>query len=55
MNYKEKLQANNTELANNNIDLQEILNTINNLPEGGGNTVVLDEEITAQNTLIAQI
>lgn len=55
MDYKAKLQTNNTELANNNIDLQEILNTINNLPEAGGSTVVLDEEMTAQDALIAQI
>lgn len=36
MDYKAKLQTNNTELANNNIDLQAILNTINTLPEAGG-------------------
>ena len=33
MDYKAKLQTNNTELENNNIDLQSILNTINALPE----------------------
>lgn len=55
MDYKAKLQTNNTELANNNIDLQDILNTINTLPEAGGSTVVLDEEIATQDTLIAHI
>jgi hypothetical protein len=55
MDYKVKLQTNNTELANNNIDLQEILNTINNLPEAGGSTADLDAEMTTQDALIAQI
>ena len=45
MDYKVKLQTNNIELANNNIDLQEILNTINNLPVAGGSTADLNEEI----------
>ena len=39
MDYNSKLQTNNLELDNNNIDLQAILNTINALPEassGGG-------------------
>ena len=55
MDYKAKLQTNNIELANNNIDLQEILNTINNLPAAGGSTVDLDAEMASQDALIAQI
>lgn len=35
MDYKAKLQLNNNELEGNNIDLQTILDTINNLPPAG--------------------
>ena len=38
MNYKAKLQLNNNELEGNNVDLQTILDTINNLPEAGIDT-----------------
>lgn len=58
MNYKTRLQANNTEVQNNNVDLQAILNTINSLPTATN----LDTEITeqeeisiSQDTLIDQI
>jgi hypothetical protein len=54
MDYKAKLQANNTELENNNIDLQSILDTINNLPEATA-SVNLDAEIADQDSVIAQI
>lgn len=56
MDYKNKLQTNNTALEENNLDLQTILNTINSLPEAGsGESVNLDAEITAQDAVIAQI
>ena len=56
MDYKNKLQTNNTALEGNNLDLQTILNTINSLPEAGsGESVNLDAEITAQDAVIAQI
>ena len=56
MDYKNKLQTNNTALEGNNLDLQTILNTINSLPEAGsGASVNLDAEITAQDAVIAQI
>jgi hypothetical protein len=56
MDYKNKLQTNNTALEGNNLDLQTILNTINSLPEtGSGESVNLDAEITAQDAVIAQI
>lgn len=52
MDYKAKLQTNNTELANNNIDLQAILNTINTLPEaGGGGTDTSDATATSTDIL----
>lgn len=58
MNYKTRLQANNTEVQNNNVDLQSILNTINSLPTATN----LDTEITeqeeisiSQDTIIDQI
>lgn len=35
MDYKTKLQTNNNNLEGNNIDLQSILNTINELPAAG--------------------
>ena len=36
MSYKTKLQTNNDNLEGNNIDLQSILNTINELPVASG-------------------
>lgn len=52
MDYKAKLQTNNTELANNNIDLQAILNTINTLPEAGnGGTDTSDATATSADIL----
>lgn len=52
MDYKAKLQTNNTELANNNVDLQAILNTINTLPEaGGGGTDTSDATATSTDIL----
>lgn len=55
MSYKTKLQTNNDNLEGNNIDLQSILNTINELPAAGGGTEDLDAEITEQEGLIEQI
>lgn len=55
MSYKTKLQTNNENLEGNNIDLQTILNTINELPAAGGSTENLDAEITEQEGLIEQI
>ena len=55
MDYKVKLQTNNTNLEGNNTDLQTILNTINALPTAGGTAENLDEEITTQEGIIAQI
>lgn len=55
MSYKTKLQTNNENLEGNNIDLQSILNTINELPAAGGGTEDLDAEITEQEGLIEQI
>lgn len=55
MSYKTKLQTNNNNLEGNNIDLQSILNTINNLPAAGSGTEDLDAEITEQEGLIEQI
>ena len=55
MSYKTKLQTNNDNLEGNNIDLQSILNTINELPAAGGRTEDLDAEITEQEGLIEQI
>lgn len=55
MSYKTKLQINNENLEGNNIDLQSILNTINELPAAGGGTEDLDAEITEQEGLIEQI
>ena len=54
MSYNQKLQNNNTALEGNNIDLQSILNTINELPSAG-TSENLDAEITAQENIIAQI
>ena len=54
MDYKSKLQTNNTNLGSNNVDLQAILNTINTLPEAA-DPINLDTEITAQEGLIDQI
>ena len=61
MNYKTRLQANNTEVQNNNVDLQAILNTINSLPTAT-EAINLDAEITeqeeisiSQDTIIDQI
>lgn len=58
MNYKTRLQTNNIEVQNNNVDLQSILNTINSLPAAAN----LDTEITeqeeisvSQDTIIDQI
>ena len=58
MNYKTRLQTNNTEVQNNNVNLQSILNTINSLPTATN----LDTEITeqeeisiSQDTIIDQI
>lgn len=51
MSYKTKLQTNNTNLEGNNIDLQSILNTINELPSAEN----LDAEIAEQEGIIAQI
>lgn len=42
MSYKTKLQTNNDNLEGNNIDLQSILNTINNLPAAGGGGAEID-------------
>lgn len=55
MSYKTKLQTNNDNLEGNNVDLQSILNTINELPAAGGGTEDLDAEITEQEGLIEQI
>jgi hypothetical protein len=55
MSYKTKLQTNNDNLEGNNIDLQSILNTINELPAAGSGTEDLDAEITEQEGLIEQI
>lgn len=56
MDYKTELQSNNSELRSNNVDLTEILRTINSLPEAGsGETINLDAEITEQDAIIAQI
>lgn len=45
-----------SKLENNTTNLQIILNTINNLPEaGGGSTENLEAELSAQETLIADI
>ena len=54
MDYKAKLQTNNTALEGNNTYLQGILNTINNLPEATV-AVDLDAEITEQENIIDQI
>lgn len=35
--------SNKTELQSNNVDLQNILDTINALPEAGGNATVTDD------------
>ena len=51
MDYKSKLQTNNTAIEGNNVDLQTILNTINSLPEAEN----LDPELSTQDNLIAQI
>lgn len=47
-----------TEFANNNTDLQSILNSVNNLGDGSlisGSAVNLDEELATQDELISQI
>lgn len=54
MDYKSKLQTNNTALEGNNVDLQAILNTINSLPEAT-EPINLDTEVTTQEGLIDQI
>lgn len=47
MDYKVKLQTNNTNLTNNNVDLQSILDTINNLPNAsGGGSELQQVEVT---------
>ena len=56
MDYKSKLQTNNTTFRENNTDLQAILNTINSLPNAGSTEAInLDAEITEQEGLIDQI
>lgn len=56
MDYKSKLQINNTTFRDNNTDLQAILNTINSLPNAGSTEAInLDAEITEQEGLIDQI
>lgn len=47
MSYKTKLQTNNDNLEGNNIDLQSILNTINELPAAGGGIDTSDATATA--------
>ena len=42
MDYKVKLQTNNTNLEDNNTDLQVILNTINTLPDASDNSGGID-------------
>lgn len=44
MDYKAKLQANNIELENNNIDLQSILDVVNALPEASGGSAATQFE-----------
>ena len=44
MDYKAKLQVNNTELENNNIDLQSILDAVNALPEASGGSAATQFE-----------
>lgn len=47
MSYKTKLQTNNNNLEGNNIDLQSILNTINDLPEATPSLDTSDATATA--------
>lgn len=51
MSYKTKLQTNNDNLEGNNIDLQSILNTINELPAAGGGIDTSDATATAADIL----
>ena len=52
MDYKAKLQLNNNELEGNNVDLQTILDTINNLPEAGsGGTDTSDATAVAEDIM----
>ena len=61
MNNKETLQSYNTELGENNSDLETILTTINDLPDGGSSEDLSDEldtydsELNRQETSIANI
>ena len=63
MSNKETLQIYNSELDENNIDLTEILNTINNLPEAGNGTgedianelTTYDTELTEQENVLASV
>lgn len=52
MDYKAKLQLNNNELEENNIDLQAILETINNLPEADDSGLDTSDATATANDMV---